>query len=95
MNPEQRKPGVAFWSTVVLVAVLAYPVSFGPACWIVSWAGSGSRILATAYRPIIWVWDHGPRSLNDPLHWYTRLGSTGDWWWRGYGDESEWSDTSR
>jgi hypothetical protein len=33
---DRKKTGVAFWATVVLVAVLAYPLSFGPACWIAS-----------------------------------------------------------
>ncbi len=32
---DRKKPGVAFWSTVVLAVVLVgYPLSFGPACWI-------------------------------------------------------------
>jgi hypothetical protein len=31
---DRKKPGVAFWATVVVVAVLAYPLSFGPACWV-------------------------------------------------------------
>jgi hypothetical protein len=31
---SRKKPGVAFWTTVKVVAVLvAYPLSFGPACW--------------------------------------------------------------
>jgi len=31
---SRKKPGVAFWATVVVVVVLvAYPLSFGPACW--------------------------------------------------------------
>ncbi len=30
MTPSRKKPGVAFWATVVVVAVLvAYPLSFG------------------------------------------------------------------
>jgi hypothetical protein len=34
---DRKKPGVAFWATVVVVALLvAYPLSFGPACWIAS-----------------------------------------------------------
>ncbi len=33
---SRKKPGVAFWATVALVAVLAYPLSFGPACWWLS-----------------------------------------------------------
>jgi len=29
----RKKPGVAFWATVVMVVVLVlYPLSFGPAC---------------------------------------------------------------
>ena len=29
---DRKKPGVAFWATVVVVVVLvAYPLSFGPA----------------------------------------------------------------
>jgi hypothetical protein len=30
---NRKQPGVAFWATVVVVAVLVgYPLSFGPAC---------------------------------------------------------------
>jgi hypothetical protein len=32
MTSDRKKPGVAFWATVV-VALVAYPLSFGPACW--------------------------------------------------------------
>jgi hypothetical protein len=32
---NRKEPGLAFWATVALVVVLlAYPFSFGPACWI-------------------------------------------------------------
>jgi hypothetical protein len=30
---DRKKPGVAFWATVVVVVVLAYVASFGPANW--------------------------------------------------------------
>ena len=34
MTSDRKKPGVAFWATVVVVVGLAaYPLSFGPACW--------------------------------------------------------------
>ncbi len=37
MTPSRKKPSVAFWATVVVVvALVAYPLSFGPACWIAS-----------------------------------------------------------
>ena len=38
---ERKKSGVAFWAAVVLVVLLVgYPLSFGPACWITSRAES-------------------------------------------------------
>src|SRR5262245_14028997 len=34
MTSDRKKPGVAFWVTVVVVALpLVYVLSFGPACW--------------------------------------------------------------
>ena len=64
MTDDQKKqPGVAFWATVVVVVVLvAYPLSFGPACWwmsrsvLVGVGGSGNnytmRFIPAIYRPI-------------------------------------------
>jgi hypothetical protein len=35
MTTSRKQPGVAFWVTVMVVVVLvAYPLSFGPACWL-------------------------------------------------------------
>jgi hypothetical protein len=32
---DRKKPGVAFWETVVVVSIpLLYVLSFGPACWM-------------------------------------------------------------
>src|SRR5579864_4222092 len=36
MTPDRKNPGLAFWATVVVVVVLLYPVSFGPACGLAS-----------------------------------------------------------
>jgi hypothetical protein len=46
---SRKKPGLAFWATVVVVVVLvAYPLSFGPACWITSrFQPSGEDVSAT------------------------------------------------
>jgi hypothetical protein len=53
MTADRKKPGVAFWATVVLVVALAYPLSFGPACWLASRTGIGIKALRTIYRPIV------------------------------------------
>ena len=41
---SRKQPGVAFWAIVVVVLVLAYLVSFGPACWVSSHLIAGMHI---------------------------------------------------
>jgi len=54
MTSDRKKPGVAFWTTVVVVVLLVgYPLSFGPACWISSRTGFALRALPTVYRPFV------------------------------------------
>jgi hypothetical protein len=48
MTPDRNKHGVAFWATVVVVAALLYPISFGPACWITSRSGTRGNCPAVA-----------------------------------------------
>ena len=70
---DRKKPGVAFWATVVVVvALVAYPLSFGPACWISSRIGHGAEILPVLYRPFVGKMDH-----DDP-DWFnfSRFGGT-------------------
>jgi len=55
MTSSCKKPGVAFWATVVVVVGLAYPISFGPACWITSRLGQGASLLPTIYHPLLAV----------------------------------------
>ena len=51
---DRKKPGAAFWATVVVVALLvAYPLSFGPACWAVRRGFVAPHAAAHAYRPIL------------------------------------------
>jgi hypothetical protein len=49
MDEKRKKPGVAFW----VAAVLAYPLSIGPACWISSRLNSGAGSVPVVYRPIL------------------------------------------
>jgi hypothetical protein len=50
-----KKPGMAFWATVVVVVVLAYPLSFGPACWLCEKGVLPQRTAWTIFRPITWL----------------------------------------
>jgi hypothetical protein len=67
-----------FWATVVMVVVLvAYPLSIGPAIWLRdrSWAPEwASSTYFTFYAPIIWVYNNGPQPIHNLIHWYGHLG---------------------
>jgi hypothetical protein len=80
MSELTKKPGVAFWATIVLVvAPLLFPLSFGPACW---WfkdseldldGGVVVNIAPNAYWPMGWLAQNGPESLSDAINWYATL----------------------
>jgi len=92
---DARKPGVAFWSTVVVLLALCYPASFGPICWITSRTG-GNSVLPVAYRPftaMIPISDepslllglHGGtvfQYLKGLISAYATLGAKPGWAWR-------------
>jgi hypothetical protein len=51
---SRKKPSVAFWATVALVVVLVgYPLSFGPACWLVGTGVLKHDPVLTVYKPIV------------------------------------------
>ena len=94
---DRKKPGVAFWATVVLVVVLVgYPLSFGPACWITSRRGTTPEVIYKIYRPVIYNWGRAPRSgsLWKAVHWYAQLGAPGGsimWPYVGRDGKTRWA----
>ena len=56
MNGSRKKSGVALRATVVaVVALVAYPLNFGPVYWI-GWPRYLSfDDIEQAYQPILWV----------------------------------------
>ncbi len=78
MTPSRKKPGVAFWATVaVVVALVTYPLSFGPACWI-----TARPLLSevrtphpamTAYIPIGYIGKHAPLAVRNVVFSYAWL----------------------
>ncbi len=67
---DRKKSGVAFWASVVLVAVMAYPLSFGPVCWAgirYKWSG---RTITAAYQPAIRAWVRAPATVSRIGTWY-------------------------
>jgi hypothetical protein len=75
MTCDRKKPGgVAFWATVVVVAGLGlYPLSFGPACWIlthIKLSPNTRNAIEAPYVPLFRILTSGPEWLRTPLDWY-------------------------
>ena len=81
---DRKKPGVAFWATVVLVVVLMYPLSFGPACWLSQRVNSTRVAVSIAYPPLLElaldpeaIFDEKP--IPSLLFAYAKLGAKWGW----------------
>ena len=77
---DRKKPGVAFWATVALVVVLAYPLSFGPCAWIVDAAHMSPAIkisMGHFFAPCRWFYRAGPEPVRG---WYQKY----VWTWAGH-----------
>ena len=73
---DRKKPGVAFWTTVLVAVCLAgYPLSFGPACWVSS--RSENWKISTFYWPIQTYVPYCPGGAA-ALAWYAKLGIPAD-----------------
>ena len=72
----RKKPGVALWATVALVVVLvAYPLSFGPACWLASRHRINHELFNRMYWRLGWATYHKiSMPAFDALCAYGRLG---------------------
>jgi hypothetical protein len=54
MTADRKHATAELWITVALAVVLAgYPLSFGPACWLVDWGSLSSRTASRVYWPIV------------------------------------------
>lgn len=78
---------------ILLVLLLGYPLSLGPACWISSRIRWGNQIVSWIYRPLApereW-WMKEEPLLHRVIDWYSELGAAKGWgWyqpsWRGHG----------
>ncbi len=76
MSDDDKKPGMSFWATVVVVCLLiAYPVSYGPLARFNPRIPASLRpMMAIAYWPLDWIYIRGPdQPLRRPLQWYVGL----------------------
>jgi hypothetical protein len=75
--PGMKKPGAAFWATLVMVALVLYVLGIGPAASLLrserlpEWMANS---LYWAYSPIIYLGEkYAPEPIQDALDWYINL----------------------
>jgi hypothetical protein len=67
---------LAFWATLAASALLLYPLSFGPACWIGERNGIGTVGISVAYAPIIRGASVEGKPVTRVVLWYAALGAS-------------------
>lgn len=76
---NRKKPGVTFWATAAVALVLAaYPLSFGPACWLVHSDVLPIGTVANLYRPLISIVNWTPLRIRNWIAWYSGPGESGN-----------------
>jgi hypothetical protein len=89
VTSDRKKLGVAFWATVVVVVVLAYPLSLGPACWLstrVELRFEIHELLYCIYAPMIEYAVHGQNRTARAIQSWSRLdGREGMLWLWSHG----------
>jgi len=76
-----RRERWAKWTAVGLVVMLAYPMGFGPACWVSSRTDTGAGLVAFVYQPVIRIIFEpaAPDSLVNGIVKYGELLSAPGW----------------
>jgi hypothetical protein len=71
--PDARRTTAGIWSALLLAALIfAYPLSFGPACWMVDRDILDPNSIARFYDRLFRIMpnDH----ISDALYWYGGIG---------------------
>ena len=79
----RKKPGFAFWTTLLTVVGAVYCLSYGPACWAINaMANRGwlrphtdwiRQLVFLVFLPIRHLHTRGPRAISHALDWYAHL----------------------
>jgi hypothetical protein len=71
---DRKKPGVAFWATVVVVvSLIGYPLSLGPAVWLTARGYFRDSAVQSFYMPVLWSAAQA-ESLESVVTWWGSLG---------------------
>jgi len=83
MSDDRKNP---LWPLIAVLLIglpVLYVASFGPACWIASYADAQNGTVETLYHPVIWAWDVVPKPVQTALGAYSTWGAAEGWGWIG------------
>ncbi len=89
---DRKKPGAAFWATLVLAAVALFVAALGPAAWTSSRTGVGVKAVSSLYEPLL---SRSPHAVRKILETYSTWWAPPHWSWehvvfvREHGQELE------
>ena len=86
---RRRRISATFWAVGVLAMIVAYPLSFGPACWVNERTDANTGLISAAFYPIIRLANRSSRVSAMAL-WYAALGAREGSTPSFYGDEIGW-----
>jgi hypothetical protein len=72
MNEKRKRPGVAFWTILVVVLLVLYPLSYGPSVWLVR-RGRLPNSTIGFYAPMTWLQKNVPGPIGEAVRWYAIL----------------------
>lgn len=75
MSEQRNKPRGAFWCSIALGAVLAYPAAFGPLCWLADRRTVPDRFVAVAFAPFLRVAFERSSTVASILNWVADVGA--------------------
>src|SRR5262249_47774834 len=74
MSSSCKQPSAVFWAVVVVVlAVMGYPLSFGPTCWLCENGVIPQRTAWLLFRPCTWLCVNGPRPVATLIRGYAAV----------------------
>jgi len=69
---DRKKPGVAFWTVLLGVMLLGYPLSIGPAVWLTGHRYFRDSTVSSFYWPVLWSAAQAI-PLENALDWWGSL----------------------
>jgi len=76
---DPKQSASVFWITVALLAALVvFPLSMGPACWISSRMNSGMAAVELIYQPLMRACWHG--ATPSGILWKYVVWGSVEWW---------------